>query len=202
MTTTEISKILANSLEEIAWTLAIVMIVITALGMLYKTIENKILAWAEQKIQERKAKKTQHDQWTGDWVTDANARQNNRYEYMDPTTPPQYVYNEKTRMWVDREQLDKERSQKAYQENRQKWKAYEEEEIQKERDREEARRISKEIERHQQAVMEKMRKPIILTPEEQELAKQIRVVRNGPTFEEWKAEKLRKEQEQKEHPEQ
>lgn len=53
----------------------------------------------------------------------------------------------------------------------------------------------------EQAKLEAQQKPVYLTPEEQELAKQIRIERNGPTFEEWKAEKLRKEQEQKEHPE-
>lgn len=196
----EIIDILTNSLQGIAWKLAGVMIVASILGMVYKTMENKLLSWAEQKIRERKAKKTQHDQWTGDWVTDANARQNNRYEYMDPAQPPQYIYNEKSRMWVDREQLEQEQHRKAYEENRRKWKEYEEEEIRREREREEARRINKEIERHQQAVMEEMRRPIILTPEEQELAKQIRIKRNGPTFEEWKAEKLRQQQQNSEHP--
>lgn len=191
-----IINILTDSLQGIALKLVGVMIVASILGMIYKAIENKLLSWAERKIQERKAKKTQHDQWTGDWVTDANARQNNRYEYMDPVKPTQYTYNEKARMWVDQEQLEQERHRKAYEENRKRWQEYEADLARREREREEARREEQRI----QAIMDQ-RKHIVLTPEEQELAKQIRIVRNGPTFEEWKAEKLRQEQQKNEHPE-
>lgn len=192
-----IIDILGDSLQGIAWKLVGVMIVASILGMLYKAIENKLLSWAERKIQERKAKKTQHDQWTGDWVTDANARQNNRYEYMDPEKPTKYTYNERARMWVDEEQLEQERHRKAYEENRKRWQEYEADLARREQEREEAQREEQRI----RAIMDQ-RKHIVLTPEEQELAKQIRVDRSREeAFQAWRAEKLRQQQQNTEHPE-
>ena len=55
---------------------------------------------------------------------------------------------------------------------------------------------------YEQAKAEAKQQPIILTPEEQELAKQIRVDRSREeAFQAWRAEKLRQQQQNTEHPE-
>lgn len=118
-----------------------------------------------------------------DWLKKAVKRQQNRYEYTDPIKPKQWAYNENARMWVDAEQLEQERHQQAYEENRRKWQAYEAKEAAKE---EEQRRV--------QRVIDEIKKPVCLTEEEKELAKQIHIDRSQPTFEEWKAEQKRKKQ--------
>lgn len=136
-------------------------------------------------------KPKQHDQWTEDWVYNANARQNNRYEYSDPIKEPKWTYNERARMWVDEEQLEEERHRQAYEENRRRWKAYEEEEAERERTREQERQLERE---NAQLIEElhKERKRIILTEEEKELSKKIKVQRSKLSFEEWKEEQRKK----------
>lgn len=135
-----------------------------------------------------------HNQWTNDWVYNASARQNNRYEYTDPVKPKKgWVYNERARMWVDGDQFDQEQHQRAYEENRRKWAAYKAEEDAKEAEHWEEIETKKRIERHQREVLREMNNFGELTPEEKELAKQIKIDRSQPTFEEWKAAK---EQEQ------
>lgn len=55
-----------------------------------------------------KKKNKQHDQWTNDWVYNASARQNNRYEYSDPTwpkdeikwSPTGWYWDEKKEKWI------------------------------------------------------------------------------------------------------
>lgn len=195
MTSSPAIDILEKSLNDVAQKMIVMIIFVFIISVLIHLIKKKLESIIKNWLLNRNQKK-QHDQWTGDWVTDANARQNNRYEYMDPEKPTKYTYNERARMWVDEEQLEQERHRKAYEENRKRWQEYEEEEIRREREREEARREEQRI----QAIMDQ-RKHIVLTPEEQELAKQIRIERKGPTFEEWKAEKLRQQQENNEHPE-
>lgn len=136
-------------------------------------------------------KHKQYDQWTEDWVYNANARQNNRYEYSDPAKEPKWTYNERARMWVDAEQMEQERHKQAYEENRRRWQAYEEAEAEKERAIERERRAQREEQRFIDE-LHRERDSIILTDEEQNLAKQIKIDRSMPSFEEWKAEQQKK----------
>lgn len=132
-----------------------------------------------------------HDQWTEDWVHNASARQNNRYEYSDPVKEPKWTYNERARMWVDAEQMEQERHKQAYEENRRRWQAYEEAEAEKERAIERERQAQREEQRFIDE-LHRERDSIILTDEEQNLAKQIKIDRSMPSFEEWKAEQQKK----------
>ena len=126
-----------------------------------------------------------------DWLQNAQERQNARYEYSDPLKPKKgWVYNERARMWVDGDQFDQEQHRIAYEENRRKWEAYRQAEDAKEAERWEAIQEKKRIERHQREVIQEMNN---LTPEEEELAKKIRVDRSKPTFEEWKAAREREQ---------
>lgn len=156
-----------------------------------------IITWVIKKIwkagtepPERKKNKV-HNQRTEDWVYNANARQNNRYEYSDPVKEPKWTYNERARMWVDEEQLEDERHRQAYEENRRKWKAYEAAEAEREWAREQERQLERENEQVIEA-LHRERTSIILTEEEKELSKQIKRQRSGPTFEEWKAQQQKK----------
>lgn len=138
-----------------------------------------------------------------DWLSQAQERQNNRYEYNDPIKPqktkrlrnrtwttdgwyydedrkkwvgpdyqPDWEYNAKTRMWVDADQLNERRYGEANEQIRQKWETLKREEAQ----------------------LEALRAPVYLTDEEKELAKEIRIDRKGPSYEEWKAARERQEQ--------
>ena len=59
-----------------------------------------------------------HDQWTGDWMQDANARQKNRYEYYDPEwtkdngkwSPSGWYYDEKKGKWIPPDYMDSSRN--------------------------------------------------------------------------------------------
>lgn len=103
-----------------------------------------------------------------------------------------WVYNESARMFVDAEQMDPIKNRAAYERTRQKWQEYKEAEEAKDRAKWEARQRAMEQERHYNAVVEEKNRPVLLTPEEQELIKQIRINREMPTFEEWKAQQMKK----------
>lgn len=103
-----------------------------------------------------------------------------------------WVYNEMARMFVDAEQTDPAKNRAAYERTRQKWQAYKEEEEAKERAEWEVREQEKQRERHYRAVAAEINRPVYLSPEEQELSKQIHLNRDNPTFEEWKAQQLKK----------
>lgn len=167
-------------------------------------------------IKKNRQKKSQ--QTSNDWLTQAQDRQNHIYEYTDPhkagekqwtptgwyydegkkkwvspdyrdgrknTNLPTYeaskdwLYNESARMWVDSEQLEQHRHQRAYQENRKRWKDFAEQEA-------EEKRI--------QEALREQRKPAELTQEEKDLSKQIRPDRAEPSYEEWKAARLKEQQ--------
>lgn len=131
-----------------------------------------------------------------DWLKDAQKRQNARYEYSDPVSlktkkkwdpngwyydedkkkwvSPDYIdsskntsweWNERARMWVDPAQMDSRRGERGYEAVREKW-----DELKREEETKEA-----------------LKPHVHLTSEEKELAKQIRISRTEPTFEEWKA---------------
>ena len=191
-TTAAIDEAFTTAISQFFGGLFSIMAIGWILGILFLFAIVAAITWIVKKVWNAGTNKTQkqskqHNQWTDDWVYNASARQNNRYEYSDPVKTPKWTYNERARMWVDEDQLEQERHKRAYEENRRKWQAYEAAEAKKEEERQRAREVQNEIERHQKAVMAEINKPIYLTPEEQELAKQIRVERNGPTFEEWKA---------------
>lgn len=131
-----------------------------------------------------------------DWLSEAQKHQNAKNEYSDPMTlrtdkkwdpngwyydeekkkwvSPDYIdsskntrweWNERARMWVDPTQMDTQRGAQGYETVRQKW---------------------DELKREEETI-ESLRTHVHLTDEEKELAKQIRVDRKEPTFEEWKA---------------
>lgn len=102
--------------------------------------------------------------------------------YVDIDENGRYVYNESAKMWVDKSQCDPQENKRKYEENRKRWTDHERQLAEKEQER---LRVEK--------IFEESRKYPNLTEEEIELAKQIRINRNGPTYEEWKAEKLKKE---------
>lgn len=152
-----------------------------------------IIAFVVYNILEKPKKK--------DWLSQAQERQNRRYEYNDPVKPkkqkkirnrtwttdgwyfdedqkkwvgpdyqPDWEYNSKTRMWVDADQLNEKRYGEANKQVRQKWENLKREEAQ----------------------LEALRTTVYLTDEEKELAKQIRIDRTQPTYEEWKAAQMNK----------
>lgn len=125
-----------------------------------------------------------------DWLYRATKRQQARYEYSDPVKPKKWVYNERARMWVDGDQLEEERHRRAYEENRRKWQIYEQKVAEQEAE-----------ERRVQAILDEMHRPIYLTEEEKELAKQIKKDRSQPTYEKWKAAKLKAEEQKIQEPE-
>lgn len=164
--------------------------IIVSIAALIVWIAKKIWYAGSNNTSPKKKSKV-HDQWTEDWVYNASARQNNRYEYSDPVKEPKWTYNERARMWVDAEQMEQERHKQAYEENRRRWQAYEEGEAERERAIERERQTQREEQRFIDE-LHRERDSIILTDEEQNLAKQIRVDRSMPSFEEWKAEKKNK----------
>lgn len=112
----------------------------------------------------QKPKKLRHHTWTTDgWYYDENQK-----KWIGPDYQPEWEYNPKTRMWVNADQLNKKLYREASEKVRQKW----------------------ENLRKEEAELEALRTPIYLTEEEKELAKQIRVDRTQPTYEEWKAAQM------------
>lgn len=135
-----------------------------------------------------------------DWLKDAQKRQNAKYEYSDPVmlktdkkwdpngwyydeekrkwVSPDYIdsskntkweWNERARMWVDPKQMDSQRGEQGYHTVRNKWEEYKREEEK----------------------IESLRTQVKLTNEEKELAKQIKIDRSQPSYEEWKAARER-----------
>lgn len=114
----------------------------------------------EYEAEEKRAKqhKKQHNQWTDDWLHNATARQNNRYEYTDPSwaqkekkwSPTGWYYDEEKEKWIPPDYLDSRKNTK--------------------------------IHNYQ-----------VYTQAEQD--KHIRLSKDGPTFEEWKAARMKDEQE-------
>ena len=87
-----------------------------------------------------------------------------------------WTYNEKTRMWVETNQLDQESNLRKIERTRANWKAYERKEAEKE---EERQRVEKAIKEARQTIQ--------LTDEEKELAHKIHIANKEPSYEEWKA---------------
>ena len=143
----------------------------TAIGLAFLLVAIRVLiivgvvaliTWVVKKIwnsgnnQKTKANRPKaHNQWTNDWMQNAQARQNNRYEYTDPIqfqkgekwSPTGWYWDDRKEKWIPPDYLNSKANTR-------------------------------------------MREP--LTPEEQELAKQIRIDRSRPTFEEWKAAQMKK----------
>lgn len=173
--------------------------------------------WLIKRLSGKENYKTKKKE-TNDWITKAQKRQTKIYEYTDPhkagekqwsptgwyydeekgkwvspdyrdgsknTSLPTYeaskdwLYNESARIWVNADQLERNRHQQAYLENRKRWKNFAEQEA-------EEMRI--------QAALREQRKPAELTQEEKDLSKQIRPDRAEPSYEEWKAARLKEQQ--------
>ena len=101
-----------------------------------------------------------------------------------------WAYNESARIWVDPDQLDEEKKRRAYEENRRRWKEFQE------------REALDEIHavRMQELRAQQESEAVILSPEELRQAEEIwkkHQSSKAPSYEEWKAAKL-KEQDRKE----
>ena len=144
---------------EAALGLAFFMVVIRVL-ILIGTVA--LITWVVKKIwnggnnkKPKSNKPKAHNQWTNDWMQNAQARQNNRYEYTDPIqfqkgekwSPTGWYWDDKKEKWIPPDYLNSKPNTNM----------------------------------HEQ-----------LTPEEKELAKQIRVDRSRPSYEEWKAAQMKK----------
>lgn len=102
----------------------------------------------------------------------------------------QWEFNENAEIWVNSEQLDSLKGERANENVRLKWEEVNRQEAAKEIER---KRIA-EREHYQNAVIAEMNEPIYLSQEEKELAKHIHVNRDHPTYEEWKAQRLKEKQ--------
>ena len=95
-----------------------------------------------------------------------------------------WVYNESARMWVDPEQMDVAKNRKAIEENRARWKEFQE----RERRDEELKELHRIRMAELQAQIEAT--PDYVSPEDLERAKQMykkQKAEQPPSFEEWKA---------------
>lgn len=140
------------SLVAISWVIGLLMLV--GVVALITWVVKKV--WNSEGNKSTKTNKPKaHNQWTNDWIQNAQARQNNRYEYTDPIqfrkgekwSPTGWYWDDKKGKWIPPDYMNSKPNTN-------------------------------------------MREP--LTPEERELAKQIRIDRSHPTFEEWKAAQMKK----------
>ena len=108
----------------------------------------------------------------------------------------QWEFNEKAEIWVNTDQLDSIKAERENEKVKLKWEEVKRQEMAEAAAKERAA----ELERYQNAVIDEMNEPISLSAEEQELSKQIHIDHEHPTYEEWKAQKLKEKQNKEDHP--